>query len=122
MDRRSIGRQGADLKRGEIYSVSLDPTVGREQQGTRPVLIISNSDFNKLSSLPIIVPITSGGNFARAAGMSVSLTGLGLTTSGIVRCDQPRVLDLNARKARRIEAIPEPVLNEVLAKVASLFE
>lgn len=75
-----------------------------------------------MSSLPIIVPITSGGDFARAAGMSVSLTGLGMLTSGIVRCDQPRVVDLAARKGRRIEALPEPVLNEVLARVSVLFE
>jgi mRNA interferase ChpB len=110
------------LKRGEIYSVSLDPTFGHEQRGMRPVLIISSDAFNQASSLPIIVPITTGGNFARAAGMSVSLMGVGTQTVGVVRCDQPRSLDLRARGARRIEALPEAITNEVLAKVAAIFE
>jgi mRNA interferase ChpB len=110
------------LRRGDIYLVSLDPAFGHEQQGTRPVLVVSSDGFNKKSSLPIIVPITSGGNFARAAGMSVSLMGLGTTTTGIVRCDQPRVVDLIARKGRRIESLPDVVMDEILAKVSSLFE
>jgi mRNA-degrading endonuclease toxin of MazEF toxin-antitoxin module len=110
------------LKRGDVYFASLDPSFGHEQQGTRPVLIVSSDEFNQMTSLPIIVPITTGGGFARAIGMSVSLMGLGTKTTGIVRCDQPRVVDLSARNARRVESLPEAVVEEVLAKVASLFE
>jgi mRNA-degrading endonuclease toxin of MazEF toxin-antitoxin module len=61
------------------------------------VLIISPDKFNQTTRLPVILPITSGGNFARAAGYSVVLTGT--RTTGIVRCDQPRVLDLAERVA-----------------------
>lgn len=61
------------MKRGDIYLVSLDPTEGHEQQGTRPVLIVSPDKFNALTKVPIVVPITSGGNFARTAGFAVSL-------------------------------------------------
>jgi mRNA-degrading endonuclease toxin of MazEF toxin-antitoxin module len=49
------------VKRGDIYLVSLDPTVGHWQQGTRPVLLVSPDRFNTVTGVPIVVPITSGG-------------------------------------------------------------
>ncbi len=110
------------MNRGDIYLVPLDPTAGHEQQGTRPVLIVSPSAFNRLTKAPVVLPITSGGNFARMAGFAVSLTGAGTSTTGIVRCDQPRTLDLAARNARKLESIPAAIMDEVLAKVAPLFE
>jgi mRNA-degrading endonuclease toxin of MazEF toxin-antitoxin module len=110
------------MKRGDIYLVSLDPTQGHEQQGRRPVLIVSPDAFNRLTKLPIVLPITSGGSFARTAGFAVSLTGVGTKTTGVIRCDQPRTLDLNARGARRLESVPTAIIDEVLAKLAPLFE
>lgn len=110
------------MNRGDIYLVSLDPTAGHEQQGTRPVLIVSPSAFNRLTKAPVVLPITSGGNFARMAGFAVSLMSAGTRTTGIVRCDQPRTLDLAARHARKLESIPAAIMDEVLAKVAPLFE
>ncbi|VTN10096.1 mRNA interferase PemK [Raoultella terrigena] len=49
------------MDRGEIWLVSLDPIAGHEQSGKRPVLIVSRASFNKLTRLPVVVPITSGG-------------------------------------------------------------
>ncbi len=46
-------------KRGDIYWVDLDPTVGSEINKTRPALIVSNDDNNELSDRVIIAPITS---------------------------------------------------------------
>jgi mRNA interferase ChpB len=108
------------MKRGDIYMVSLDPTKGREQQDDRPVLIVSPTAFNQATQLPIICPITNGGDFARRIGFAVQLSGI--RTTGVVRCDQPRVLDLSERSARRVEALPTTLLNEVLARLAPLFE
>lgn len=109
------------MERGGIYLVSLDPTSSREQQGTRPVLVVSPTAFNRLTRTPIVLPITSGGNFARTAGFAVSLTGSGTQTTGIVRCDQPRALDIGSRHGRKLESVPQSVLDEVLAKVAPIF-
>jgi mRNA interferase ChpB len=94
------------MQRGDIYLVSLDPAHGREQQGRRPVLVVSPTAFNQLTQLPIIVPITTGGNFARTAGFAVSLTGTGTKTTGVVRCDQPRVLTLRRAAEKRSSARP----------------
>jgi mRNA interferase ChpB len=99
--------------------VNLDPTEGREQRGHRPVLIVSASDFNAATKLPVVLPITTGGDFARRLGFAVPL--LGIKTTGIVRCDQPRVVDLQARRGRRVEAVPQAIIDDVLARVATII-
>jgi mRNA-degrading endonuclease toxin of MazEF toxin-antitoxin module len=110
------------MKRGEIWLVGLDPTEGHEQRGRRPVLIASPEAFNRVTKVPVVLPITSGGNFARTAGFAVSLMAAGTKTTGIVRCDQPRALDLGARKGKNLESVPEAILDDVLAKLAPIFE
>ena len=108
------------MKRGEIWMVSLDPVEGREQRGHRPVVIVSPDAFNHATRLPVILPVTNGGDFARRLGFAVALEGT--RTTGIVRCDQPGVLDLLARDGRRVEALPSAILDEVMARVATIFE
>ena len=110
------------MKRGEVWLVSLDPTSGHEQKGRRPVLIVSPEAFNRITRVPIVLPITSGGSFARTAGFAVALAGTGTKTTGVVRCDQPRALDLASRGGRRLERIPDPVMEEVLARLSPIFE
>ncbi len=110
------------MKRGDIYLVSLDPTQGHEQQGTRPVLVVSPDPFNAFTRVPIVVPITTGGAFARNAGFAVALAGVGTRTTGVIRCDQPRPLDLAARHARRLEAVPAEIMDDVLARISTLFQ
>ncbi len=110
------------MERGDIYLVSLDPTTGREQQGRRPVLVVTPGKFNRLTGVPVVLPITTGGGFARTAGFAVPLTGAGTRTTGVVRCDQPRALDLRARGGKRLETVPEHIVDEVLSKVVPLFE
>ncbi|MBE9197458.1 type II toxin-antitoxin system PemK/MazF family toxin [Synechocystis sp. LEGE 06083] len=108
------------MKRGDIFLVSLDPTEGREQRGSRPVLVVSPTEFNQVTKLPVICPITSGGEFAKRIGFAVPITGI--KTTGVVRCDQPRVLDIGARNARKVDTLPEEIMDEVLAKIAPIFE
>jgi putative selenium metabolism hydrolase len=86
------------------------------------VLIVSPEAINRVTKLPVILPITRGGDFARTAGFAVPLTGSGTKTTGVVRCDQPRTLDLAARGGRKLESIPDPVMDEVLARVGPIFE
>jgi len=100
--------------------VTLDPTAGREERGNRPVLIVSPREFNEATRLPVVLPITSGGEFAKRLGFAVALSGV--RTTGIVRCDQPRVLDLQARHGRKLESLPPAIMDEVMAKVVTIFE
>ncbi|HAW1206879.1 TPA: type II toxin-antitoxin system toxin endoribonuclease PemK [Escherichia coli] len=114
-------RRKSDMERGEIWLVSLDPTAGHEQQGTRPVLIVTPAAFNRVTRLPVVVPVTSGGNFARTAGFAVSLDGVGIRTTGVVRCDRPRTIDMKARGGKRLERVPETIMNEVLGRLSTIL-
>ena len=109
------------MKRGEIWLVSLDPSSGHEQKGRRPVLIVSPEMFNKVTKVPVVLPITTGGDFARTAGFAVSLSEAGTKTTGVVRCDQPRALDLMARVGKKLESAPDTIVDEVLAKLAPIL-
>ena len=109
------------MQRGDIWLVSLDPTAGHEQQGTRPVVIVSPAAFNALTGTPVVLPITTGGSFARRRGFAVSLEDAGTRTRGVIRCDQPRVLDLAARNGKHLETVPEPIMDEVLARLATII-
>src|ERR1700761_4902105 len=100
--------------------VSLDPTAGHEQQGSRPVVIVSATEFNEATRLPVVLPITSGGDFARRIGFAVPISGIAIT--GVVRCDQPRVLDLRARGGRKVDALPPTILEDVLARLITFFQ
>ena len=109
------------MERGDIYHVDLNPIQGREQAGPRYVLIVSPKAFNILGT-PLVCPITQGGDFARRTGYAVSLTGAGTQTQGVILCNQARVLDLQARKGRFVEKVPGFIMDEVLAKLATLIE
>jgi mRNA-degrading endonuclease toxin of MazEF toxin-antitoxin module len=110
------------MKRGEIWLVTLDPADGYEQKRQRSVLVVSPEAFNRVTKVPVVLPITSGGSFARTAGFAVLLSGTGTKTAGVVRCDQPRVLDLKARNGRKLESVPDAVMEEVLARLTPIFE
>ena len=110
------------MRRGEIWLVGLNPTHGHEQQGRRPVLIVSPEAFNHVAKAPVVLPVTSGGDFARMAGFAVTLEGAGTKTTGVIRCDQPRALDIRARGGKKLERVPDAVMDDVLAKLAPIFE
>lgn len=108
------------MKRGDIYLVDLEPAAGHEQRGHRPVLVVSPDAFNRLTQCPVVLPITNGGDFARRVGFAVPISGI--KTTGVVRCDQPRVLDLSARNGRKTDTLPAAIMDEVLATAATLFQ
>ncbi|MBP2260508.1 mRNA interferase ChpB [Pseudomonas sp. BP8] len=102
--------------------INLDPTLGREQQGSaRPALVLTPAAYNT-SGLAVIVPITQGGDYARHAGFAVTLSGAGTQVQGVILCNQLRTVDLEARSAERIESAPEMVVEEALARVQTLFD
>ena len=90
-----------------------------ERYEARPLTAFFNEAFNEATQLPVILPITNGGEFARRIGFAVPISGIG--TTGVVRCDQPRVLDLRERKGQKIDTLPQEILDEVLAKVVTIF-
>jgi mRNA interferase MazF len=81
--------------RGEIYFVALDPVIGREQAGTRPVLIVSDDVIN---SKPLVVTVVVGSSGDRWPGdyptnVRVSAAESGLPKETVFLCFQFRSLD-----------------------------
>ncbi len=83
------------IKRGEIYFVNLSPTVGREQTGRRPCVVIASNDINDLPLVVTVVAGTKGENIPLDYPTNVRLapeeTGLSMET--VFVCFQLRSLD-----------------------------
>jgi len=109
------------MERGEIWFADLEPTRGREQAKARYVMVLSQRSFNLLG-VQLIAPISSGGEFARAKGFAVSLSGAGTKAAGVVLCHQIRTIDIKAQGGRFIEKAPDFIVDEVLARLSALFE
>ncbi len=86
------------------------------------IATVSPAPFNKLTGTPVVVAITTGGGFAHRRGFAVSLQDAGTRTTGVIRCDQPRALDVGARNGRHVDTVPEKIIDEVLARLATIFE
>ena len=111
----------AGFDRGDVLSVTLDPAIGHGQRGTRPALVLTTKEFNRLGDV-LIAPITQGGEFSRYAGFAVSLMGTGCKTQGVALLNKIRMLDLNARKARKVERVPQAVLDDALGRLSALLD
>jgi mRNA interferase ChpB len=108
-------------ERGDIVMVDFNPSIGSEQRDSRPALVLTKKLFNNLG-IAFVAPITQGGNYARHAGFTVSLTGTGCKTQGVVLLNQARMIDLVARNARFVESVDETAVNDALLKFSALVE
>jgi len=107
--------------RGDIILVDYDPSVGTEQRGTRPALVLSPREVNQQVKHLISVPITQGGNLTRSLGFGVSLIGTGLNTVGVILCDQIKAIDPVERNARYVETAPDFIVDEVIFKLSAIL-
>lgn len=108
-------------KQGDILQITFDPVLGSEIRGRRPVLVLSNAEFNR-GGRALVAPITQGGNLDRVLGWAVTLMGTGTKTQGAAVVSQCRTLDLAARDVKRVESVPDVVIEEALAKLQALVD
>ena len=108
-------------RRGDIVVADFDPTLGHEQQGRRPAIVVTQEVLNRLGMIDVC-PITQGGQSARHAGMAVSLTGAGLQTAGVVLVHQFRMIDPTQRRLNLIEQAPDYISEKVRARVAAMLD
>ncbi len=100
--------------------VGFDPASGHEQKGAgRPALVLSVSAFNQLG-MTLVAPVTQGGNFARYAGFSVPLSCEEGESQGIILVNQIRMMDLNARQAKRIAVASDETVEDVLLRLQAV--
>jgi mRNA interferase MazF len=100
--------------------VKLDfaPTMGREQTGYRPALIVTPRTFNQSTHLALVCPITS-----KAKGFSLEvLLPDGLITTGTILTFQVKTIDWHERQIRYTESLPPSIMEEVTAKLRALID
>ncbi len=94
--------------RGELYLANLDPVVGSEQGGTRPVLVIQNDVGNRFSPTVIVLAITSQLHKARLpTHVPIEAEGHGLARDSVVLAEQVRTLDKRRLGERLGQLSPE---------------
>jgi mRNA interferase MazF len=93
------------LKRGEVWQAQLAPRSGAEQQGSRPVVVVSNDGFNRAPAWRsvIVVPLSTSAAQARRGPTAVGLpAGVGgLRADSTALCHQVTTLD-RAKLTRRL--------------------
>ena len=110
-------------QRGDILHLAFDPASGAEMKGDHFCLVISPLAFNRRFKLVWVCPISGGAALAaRESGFLISLTGCGTRTDGNVHAHQVKALDWAARKAKRIEAAPDYLVEQVLQCMAAVIE
>ncbi len=83
-----------NIKRGEIYYADLNPVVGSEQGGVRPVLVVQNDIGNRYSSTVIVAAITSRINKAKLpTHIEIPANKYGLNKKSVVLLEQIRTID-----------------------------
>lgn len=101
------------VTRGEIYIAGLDPIVGSEQGGTRPVLIVQNDTGNRFSPTVVALAVTSQIAKARLPTHVLVPAGeSGLSCDSVVLAEQIRTLD-KRRLRDRIGRVPAAKMAEV---------
>ncbi len=101
------------IARGEIYLAALDPVVGSEQGGVRPVLIIQNNVGNRFSPTVIVLAITSQLGKARLpTHVEIPAQGHGLNKDSVALAEQIRTLD-KRRLREYLGCLSEEVMKRV---------
>jgi mRNA interferase MazF len=105
-------------ERGDIVKFSFDPTLGREQAGYRPAVIITTKKFNQATRLALVCPITTQ---IKGFNLEILLPD-GLKTTGVILGFQLKTIDWYERKVSFLEVLPKDTLEELLGKLHALID
>lgn len=107
-----------DLKRGDVYYADLNPVVGSEQGGVRPVLVIQNDIGNKYSPTIIVAAITSKINKAQLpTHVEISAEDSSLDRDSVILLEQIRTID-----KKRLKSEVAKLNGDILERVNSAIE
>ena len=111
------------MKRGEIWLISLDPTVGAEIRKTRPAVIVNSNALGKLP-LSIIVPITDWKDHYSVAPWMVQIKPTisnGLTKNSSADCFQVRSVS-QTRFSRKLGSLRPEQMKQIVAGLSAVLE
>lgn len=101
------------IKRGDIYYADLNPVVGSEQGGMRPIAVLQNNVGNRHCPTVIVAAITAQTEKpVIPTHVEVSCMGSGLTAPSLVLAEQLRTID-KARLGRYLGSLDEATMNRI---------
>lgn len=103
------------VKRGEIWLVNLDPTVGNEIKKARPCVVVSPAELNDHLKTVMVAPMTSKGF---GAPFRIPVTHAG--TKGLILLDQIRTVD-KVRLAKKLGTVSAKTLTATLTTLQEVF-
>ena len=103
-------------KRGDIIIVDLNPTIGHEQSGLRPAVVLSFDIFNERIGLAFIAPITS-----KIKGNPFEVSIDSAKTSGVALAHHVRMIDFVARKAKIVDKVSHDTIVKIISKVEPTY-
>lgn len=106
------------FEQGDIVYADFDPQLGHEQRGRRPALVVTNSTYNRFNKMLMLCPIT---NTNKNHPFHIELDNRTATT-GVILCDQAKMLDIQARNAEFVEKLPNDLLEEAVDMIYSFIE
>jgi len=104
-----------DVRRGDVFLVSLDPARGGEIQKTRPCVVVSPDELNSYLRTFIVAPLTTGGH-SYPFRIPCRFEG----RAGYVVIDQIRTVD-RERLVRRLGKLSPSTLGNILAILQEMF-
>lgn len=110
------------MQKGDIYLANLNPVVGSEQAGMRPVVIVQNSLLNRFSRTVVVIPFTT--NLKRAelpSSVLVTADAGGLKEDSVALCSQIRVLD-KSRLTTRLGKLSDQMMKEIEDTLAFVLD
>ena len=109
-----------DIFRGEVWLLDLSPTIGREQSGKRPALVVSENLFNNgPADLVIVIPITSQDKNIRSH-IRIKKGEAGLTLDSFAKCEDIRSVS-KQRFTRRFGSVEDPTMRSVVETLRFLM-
>ncbi len=104
-----------DVRRGDVFLVSLDPARGSEIQKTRPCVVVSPDELNSYLRTFIVAPLTTGGH-SYPFRIPCRFEG----RAGYIVLDQIRTVD-RERLVRRLGKLSPSTLGNILAILQEMF-
>lgn len=105
------------VSQGDIIKINFNPSVGHEQRGYRPALVVSTDDFNRYTHFAILCPITNSiGNYPLNVNLDTRTS-----TTGTILCAQMKCFDMDSRGWRFIEKVPNDLLEDVKSVLSAII-
>lgn len=113
------------MKRGDVYRVELDPTIGSEQRKTRPCVVVRRTvgaDDERRSPMTVVVPLADAkGRPGNVLHVFVA-AGFGLTKDSRALCNQIRAVDKQRIRGDALGALPSEIMNKIDAGLRALLD